>query len=437
MSKKPHARSIFSQTLDQAVFVAYFLGAVVPLLAFAAVVQRYALPELGKDSQELWTAIGGMAAVALLSLAAFFALRRLVHGALQRMNADNRRLRSILKASQELTQAPDSRVVAEVAARCALAVSEARAVFMFSDPRSGKASSLCDSVGEGASSLQQSCEDQLMELVEAAVETGRIAQLDASGDADAKTRSAGGLRAAVAVPLAGEDTARGAIVAAHVRSGARFRSEQLDSMATLAAFTSVAFRSADLQGAQRNFFAHVTEILVAALDAQLDAGDPRAGHAKRIAAIANRLGRELGLDEDRLQRLHFASLLHDIGLLKIDRALHVSPEQCKNHPVLGHRMLSRIRLWEEVAPVVLYHHEWFDGSGYPENRAGAQIPLESRIIAVADGFDELTHEGFEHPSMSLEQALAELESRSGQQHDPRVVDALSALAQRGEVAVLP
>ena len=135
---------MFSQTLDQAVFVSYFLGAVVPLLALAAVVQRYALPALRSDALALWAVIGGIAAVALLSLAAFFALRRLVRGALQRMNADNKRLHSILEASQDLAQAPHSNVVAEVAARCALALSEAGAVFVLSDPRSGKASSLCD-----------------------------------------------------------------------------------------------------------------------------------------------------------------------------------------------------------------------------------------------------------------------------------------------------
>ena len=436
MSKKPHARSMFSQTLDQAVFVSYFLGAVVPLLALAAVVQRYALPALRSDALALWAVIGGIAAVALLSLAAFFALRRLVRGALQRMNADNKRLRSILEASQDLAQAPHSNVVAEVAARCALALSEAGAVFVLSDPRSGKASSLCDCVGDGASSLHEVCEEQLNELVEAALESGRSAQLDASGSAGARTGTAGALSAAVAIPLNVEGAAGAAIVVTHVRAGARFTSGQLDAMATLAAFTSVALRSTDLQGTQRNFFAHVTEILVAALDAQLDAGDPRAGHAKRIAAVANRLGRELGLDEDRLQRLHFASLLHDIGLLKIDRALHTSPEQCKNHPVLGHRMLSRIRLWEDVAPIVLCHHEWFDGSGYPENRVGGQIPLESRIIAVADSFDELTHEGFDHPSLSLEQAVAEIERGRNKQHDPGVVDALSALAERGDVMVM-
>ena len=207
----------------------------------------------------------------------------------------------------------------------------------------------------------------------------------------------------------------------------------MDAVTTLAGFVSVAFQSADLQNSQRNFFSHVTDILVAALDAQLDQGDGRVGHARRMAALANSIGRELELSEEPLQRLHFGSLLHDIGYLKIDRALHYDPAQCRNHPVLGHRMLSRIRLWQDVAPVVLHHHEWFDGSGYPESLAGADIPVESRIVAVADVFDKLTHEDFESPAVSPDAALARLRESAGQQFDPRVLDALEAVLSRGEL----
>jgi len=438
MSNGSRVKSIFSQKLDQSVFVTYFLGAVVPLLGLAAAVQRYVLPALGTDSRASWGMIGGIVAIGALSLSAFFALRRLMHGALQRMDADNKRLRSILQASRDLAEAPHSRVAAQAAATCALTLAEAHAAFVLLESRPGKAPSLCECAGEDASSLYQAYEDPLTELVEAALEGGGPVQLDGTDGSRAKAAARGGLVAAAAVPLCGEGVGRGAIVAVRVANGAtRFAPEQIDPMTMLAAFTSVALCGAELKDAQRNFFAHVTEILVTALDAQLDAGDPRAGHAKRIAATANRLGRQLDLDESRLQRLHFAALLHDIGLLKIDRALHVSSEQSKNHPVLGHRMLSPIRLWEEVAPIVLYHHEWFDGSGYPENRSGAQIPCESRIIAVADSFDKLTHDDFDQPPMSLERALEQIGQGRGTQFDPRVVDALGALAERGEIAVLP
>jgi HD-GYP domain-containing protein (c-di-GMP phosphodiesterase class II) len=263
-----------------------------------------------------------------------------------------------------------------------------------------------------------------MPLIESAISANQPRSLSARK---------GPLSAAAVLPFALAKGGCGALVLVFEQDGAAITSEQLDAVATLAGFTSVAFQNAALQEAQRNFFAHVTEMLVAALDAQLDRGDKRAGHPDRIAAVANSVGRELKLDQDSLQRLHFGSLLHDIGYLKIDRALHYDPAQCKHHPALGHRMLSRIRLWEDVAPIVMHHHDWFDGSGYTENRVGSDIPREARIIAVIDTFDKLTHEEMERPPISVAEALAHLERGKGRQFDPEVVDALSAIVERGEL----
>ena len=92
----------------------------------------------------------------------------------------------------------------------------------------------------------------------------------------------------------------------------------------------------------------------------------------------------------RLQRLHFAALLHDIGMLKLDSSLQHDSKLCAKHTLLGSRMLGRIRLWQELAPIVHHHHEWFDGRGYPDGIAGEAIPLESRIIALCDAFDSMT-----------------------------------------------
>ncbi len=88
----------------------------------------------------------------------------------------------------------------------------------------------------------------------------------------------------------------------------------MDALTTLAGLTSVAMRNADLRDSQRNFFSHMTEILVTALDVHLDYNN---GHGTRVAQTANRVGRAMNLDDGRLQNLHFASLLHDIGMLKI------------------------------------------------------------------------------------------------------------------------
>jgi putative nucleotidyltransferase with HDIG domain len=211
---------------------------------------------------------------------------------------------------------------------------------------------------------------------------------------------------------------------------APFEGDELQSLATLGGLAAVALHNADLKDTQRNFFTHVTDILVHALDAHLDY---HTGHGERVAQYANRLGRELGLAEHRLQRLHFASLLHDIGMLKLDRNQQMNPRSCARHTVLGFRMLDRIRLWKDIAPVVHHHHEWWDGSGYPEGIAGEAIPLEARIVALADALDSITSETSYKPARSMEEATREIRAGAGTQFDPGVVSAFDRLVAAGEM----
>ncbi len=430
MENPGHIRSLFSQKLDRAVFATYFLGSVVPTGILAVVLHRHVLPNISDGNATLGM-IGLLVAVGLLSLASFFALRRLVRGALQRMDSDNHRLSAILAASRELSSAPHTHAVADTASGTALALTEARAVYVLLQAARGKPLLVCESAGEDSAPLYQANQERIGELLDAALASGTVTTLtcgSSAGDRCDEIPSA-----IVVVPLTVANSLRGAFVLLHTKPAAFFSPEQMDAVSSLAGLTSVAFQSADLQSSQRNFFSHVTEILVAALDAQLDRGDTRAGHPNRIAAVANSIGRELKLGEEPLQRLHFAALLHDIGYLKIDRALHHDPAQCRNHPMLGHRLLSRIRLWQDVAPIVLYHHEWFDGSGYPENRSGSDIPLESRIGAGADVFDKLTHEDYQRPVCSIESAFGQIEEGAGRRFDPRVVGALGKIVERGEL----
>lgn len=428
MNHPSHIQSLFSQKLDRAVFGTYFLGSVIPTAILAGVLHRYVLPGLDSDGDATVQMIGVLLGVGLLSLASFFALRRLVHGALQRMDADNHRLSTILGVSRELAQALHTHAVADTAAGCALELTGARATFVLLQAAKDKPLLVCESAGDEAASLYQTSQDRIGELLEAALEGDSPLSVETGAPAVQGRPSA-----MAVVPLRVSGGLRGAFVLLHTKPGAAFATEELDAVSSLAGLTAVAFQNADLQNSQRNFFSHVTDILVTALDAQLDRGDARAGHPNRLAAVANSIGRELDLDEERLQRLHFASLLHDIGYLKIDRALHHDPAQCQSHPMLGYRMLSRIRLWQDVAPIVLHHHEWFDGSGYPESRAGSDIPLESRILAVADSFDKLTNEDFEHPALGVPETLEQLREGAGGHFDPRVVDALEAVVERGEL----
>jgi putative nucleotidyltransferase with HDIG domain len=427
MAPKTRFSSIFSQTLDRAVYGTYFLGAVVPLLALGFTMQRYVLPSLGSDTHLSFGMIGLMVGVATLSLSSFFALRRLTHNAVGQMRADNTRLQNILSASQDLSASLHAQAVAETAAACGRSLIGCPAAFVVTRPDREKPLSLAASAGEGASTLFQENEESLLELAGSCLDQGQPCHVDCGDAAGAGLQ---GISRAISLPLSSEGHVSAALVVVQTNPRTEFAPDEVDALSTLSALTSVALHNADLKDAQRNFFAHVTDILVAALDAHVKG---RKGHSSAVAELANRLARELDIEEERLSNLHFASLLHDIGMLRIDSDQQRSPGYFQKHPVIGHRMLSHIRMWEEVAPIVLHHHEWFDGSGFPEALTGSDIPIESRIIAVADHYDGLMRNDAHRMALSTSEALEEIRRSSGSQFDPDVVSALEQLAERDEL----
>jgi len=442
MGTKTNSRSIFSQELDRAIFVIYFLGAIVPLIVLAVAMHRYVLPSLSADSSMTLSVLALMVSVLMLSLGAFFALRRLTINTIGHMNADNARLKGILSASKELSTSFHVQAVAEVAAACACSLADSNAVLVIMRVSDDKPFALMASSGEDAETLFEANEDLILELVENSLEQYGATSLTSGGASKSGfSNSSEVLRSALACPLIagdgssdgsdGSDSSAGAVVILNssVVGGSIPVAEQ-DALMTLSTLTGVALRNVALQDAQRNFFSHITEMLVAAMDTHIDG---RKGHAMAVAQLSNRLARELSLPESRMQRLHFAALLHDIGMLKIERAHQKSAAHFQKHPQMANRLLSRIRLWEEVAPIVLYHHEWFDGSGYPEAKSGEEIPFASRIIAVADSYDAMLRPATARSAMTREEALREVLDHAGSQFDPRVTAALEQLASRGEL----
>jgi HD-GYP domain-containing protein (c-di-GMP phosphodiesterase class II) len=224
----------------------------------------------------------------------------------------------------------------------------------------------------------------------------------------------------------------GAIIV--VREGNRdaFRGSEIDTLSMLSAITSVSWRNADLQDAQRNFFTYVTELVVMAVDSHVSCRD---GHSKKVAEFSNRVGRELNFSEEQLHVLHFSALLHDIGMLKLSRAQHTSPKHYKQHPMIASKMLVRIRLWGDMAPIVLHHHERFDGTGYPSGLAGQEIPMESRVLCLADSVDAMSRDDDRRTGISLEEICEELRECSGTQFDPVVVQAFLRTVERGEISL--
>jgi putative nucleotidyltransferase with HDIG domain len=422
MAKISWRERVFSGEFDRAAFIVYFLGAVVPLIGFGLVVDQFALPSLEDHDREL-ALIAALVCTGGLTFSAFLVLRRLIHGALARMKRDNDRLTGLLEWSNALGDSEHvSDVLASATAR-AREMEEADAGYAFLKGDGDELPALAQSSGEDAERLYTAHAGAVEELVRCAVESGRPAM----------RVSEAGEMAAASVPLPANSITKGAI--AVLRHGSRpFDAGELGALATLASMSAVALHNADLRESQRNFFSHVTDMLVTALDTHL--GFHR-GHGQRVAQLANRLGRRLGLGDQELSRLHFAALLHDIGMLKIDADQQMTRTACEKHCVLGHRMLSRIRLWRDLAPIVYHHHEWWDGCGYPDAKAGSEIPLESRIIAICDAVDSMTSADSYRTPLALEAALGELERCAGSQFDPKLVATFIELAGDGMIEIGP
>jgi putative nucleotidyltransferase with HDIG domain len=426
MAKQDPTASIFSQKLDRIVFTAYFLGAVVPLLALAFVVNEYVLPTA--TDRLAWLGLVALViSVASLTLGSFGMLRRTTHRTIARMDRNNRRLASLLEAAGSFANALHESEAAATAVRCARELTEADAVLLYTGGNADKPPALLQSLGPDADALLVSSPTAVEDLLDLVLAEKKPVLRGADA------RGPWGRKVAAAVPLAGEADALGALIAVRTGTGDPFDSGEVDALATLGALASVSIRNSDLRDAQRNFFAHVTELLVTALDAHLEI---QSGHGPRVAQYANRVGREMQLDDRQLQRLHFAALLHDIGMLRIDRSRMGNSRACEAHPRIGARMLERIRLWQDLAPIVLHHHERFDGGGYPEGLAGESIPLEARIIAVCEAFDVMVSESSYKTAVEASSALRELSECSGAQFDPRVVDVFTGLADRGVIEPL-
>jgi putative two-component system response regulator len=157
-------------------------------------------------------------------------------------------------------------------------------------------------------------------------------------------------------------------------------------------------------------------------------------HTQRVGRLSALIARSLGLDEDQVELIRRAAPLHDIGKIAIPDQILRKPgrfspeelEQMKEHAMIGARLLksSRLPLLQTAHEIALYHHERWDGTGYPQAIKGTAIPITARIVAVADAFDALTHERPYKLAWSVEDSIRELSSCSGIRYDPQVVEAL-------------
>ena len=166
-----------------------------------------------------------------------------------------------------------------------------------------------------------------------------------------------------------------------------------------------------------------------ALTKLIDAKDSYTyGHTERVALLTKQLASRLGLDAPSIERVYIASLIHDVGKIGIPEAVLCKPgaltedefNLIKKHPEIGARVLSDIPQMRDLIPGVLHHHERWDGSGYPHQLAGQNIPLLGRLIALADAYDAMSSNRTYRSAMGHSQVLVEIRRCIGTQFDPEL-----------------
>jgi HD-GYP domain-containing protein (c-di-GMP phosphodiesterase class II) len=178
--------------------------------------------------------------------------------------------------------------------------------------------------------------------------------------------------------------------------------------------------------------------MLASIARALEQRDQTFGHGDRVAALAEPVALELGWDRERIKALRRSAPLHDVGKVKVRPQLLGKPgpltldevAEIRSHPTAGAQLVLPLRRFHEALPYVLFHHERWDGGGYPDGLRGTDIPRAARIVAIADAFDVLTHDRAFGAAWTHERTRAHISAEQGRQFDPELVQAFLALDPR-------
>lgn len=230
------------------------------------------------------------------------------------------------------------------------------------------------------------------------------------------------------------------LTCAAIKKGARFSEKEKAAFNVLLNYFADYYLLQKYKDELERAYLEVVEVLAKAIESR----DFYTGvHTEKVAAVADRIAEKLGLSQEEREVLKKASKLHDVGKIAVPDSILLKPgklteeeyEVIKKHSIAGYEILSKTKRLVEVAKVVLHHHEWYSGGGYPEGLKGEEIPLLSRILCLADAFHALTSDRPYRKALSPEEALQIIKKETPLKYDPRLVKILEEVLQEESIVV--
>jgi putative nucleotidyltransferase with HDIG domain len=235
------------------------------------------------------------------------------------------------------------------------------------------------------------------------------------------------------IPLVSEDV-MGLVIIKRPKTGNIFDRSDQEIMMTIAEQAMVGIKNLQLYEEQQKIIFGSIKSLVTLLDTRIPQEYTHSAHFSRLVVA---LAQQMRMDDKQVESLKYASLLHDAG--KIDVPLDIltkttklTPDEyriIKRHPVMGAQMLRPFQMLRPVIPIIMHHHEKYNGTGYPSRLKKGQIPLGARVMAVADAFEAMVYGRPYRERVELENAIKEIKKKSGTQFDPKVVEAFLKVAK--------
>ncbi len=234
------------------------------------------------------------------------------------------------------------------------------------------------------------------------------------------------------VPLVREGVPFGLIFGADKLDDSHISSIDSKLCSSLASTMSIFLQNAMLYEDMQSMFLGTLHALTSSIDAK---DSYTHGHSERVALMSRNLAKAAGLDDFTCERIYVSGLVHDVGKIGVPESVLCKPgrltfeefELIKQHPEIGAKILQDIRQMHDLIPGVLYHHERWDGNGYPHGIAGNDIPLFGRVIGLADAFDAMSTNRTYRRALKHEDVMAEIQRCAGTQFDPELAKVFTEL----------